>query len=109
MFRSILREEYSFKNINSCHFYNCEGENLTEAALILTKDGEIVYIESDADRPFDVLNIMKQYKIEKKLGQGGFGKVYKANHKDTGQTVAIKYIDITDSSKYESNLSNSCE
>lgn len=45
---------------------------------------------------------MDQYQKEQLLGQGGFGKVYKARHKETGQLVALKYIDLTDLCKFES-------
>jgi serine/threonine protein kinase len=31
------------------------------------------------------------------LGEGGFGKVYKAFHKKTKEVVAVKTIDISDS------------
>lgn len=30
------------------------------------------------------------------LGEGGFGRVYKGKNKETGDFVAIKYIDLTD-------------
>ena len=30
------------------------------------------------------------------LGQGGFGSVFKGKNKETGQYVAIKYIDLTE-------------
>ena len=33
---------------------------------------------------------MEKYKVESKLGSGAFGACYKAVHRDTGVTVAIK-------------------
>lgn len=33
---------------------------------------------------------MEKYKILERLGEGAFGKVYKALNKSTGETVAIK-------------------
>lgn len=33
------------------------------------------------------------------IGEGGFGKVYKAHHKKTKEVVAIKTIDISDYTK----------
>lgn len=32
------------------------------------------------------------YEIQEKIGQGGFGRIYKAVHSATGQYVAIKYL-----------------
>jgi len=32
------------------------------------------------------------YSIQEKIGQGGFGHIYKAKHSKTGQTVAIKFL-----------------
>ncbi len=30
------------------------------------------------------------------IGEGGFGKVFKATHKETGTPVAVKYMNISD-------------
>ena len=30
------------------------------------------------------------------IGEGGFGTVWRAKHKETGQLVAIKHIDLTE-------------
>lgn len=35
-----------------------------------------------------------QYQLLHKIGEGGFGKVFKATQKNTGQTVAIKFLAI---------------
>jgi TOMM system kinase/cyclase fusion protein len=34
----------------------------------------------------------EQYRLHEKIGQGGFGQVYKATQLNTGQTVAIKFL-----------------
>lgn len=39
---------------------------------------------------------MDKYKIERKLGEGGFGKVYLARHKAEGSLYVIKKLDVTD-------------
>jgi serine/threonine protein kinase len=93
--RDILKEEYSFRDIERSRFFNGEGNEITDETLLLTKNNDIIYIEQSQNKPFDYANILKQYKVLEKLGQGGFGKVYKAQHIATKQLVAIKYIDIT--------------
>jgi serine/threonine protein kinase len=35
------------------------------------------------------------------LGEGGFGKVMLGKHKEKGNEVAIKYMDISDNCKWE--------
>jgi serine/threonine protein kinase len=46
--------------------------------------------------PFDPSAVLDDYVIEKEIGEGGFGKVFKAAHKVTGEVVAMKYIDISE-------------
>lgn len=43
--------------------------------------------------------MLDDYNVEGEIGEGGFGKVFKATHKTTGEAVAIKYIDISDNCK----------
>ena len=43
--------------------------------------------------------MVDQYEREELLGEGGFGRVYKGRHKETGQVVALKYIDLSKQSK----------
>lgn len=40
--------------------------------------------------------MIDQYEKKEVLGEGGFGKVYKGINKETGQMVAIKYMDLSD-------------
>jgi serine/threonine protein kinase len=34
------------------------------------------------------------------LGEGGFGRVYRGRHKETGELVALKYIDLSAQCKH---------
>ena len=43
----------------------------------------------------------ESYEILQKLGQGGFGSVYKAQIKDTGQIIALKILEITNNKLLE--------
>ena len=37
----------------------------------------------------------EDYELKHKIGQGGFSSVFKAVHKKTNQTVAIKFLQLT--------------
>jgi serine/threonine protein kinase len=41
--------------------------------------------------------------MQEVIGVGGFGKVYRATHKQTGEEVAVKYMDITENCKHNPN------
>lgn len=45
---------------------------------------------------FDFKRYLKEFKIQSKLGQGGFGTVYLAQHFITKELVAIKKIPISE-------------
>jgi serine/threonine protein kinase len=47
-------------------------------------------------------NIKDEYFFEKKLGSGGYGAVYQAINKKSGQKVAVKAMQKTKISDYES-------
>jgi len=47
-------------------------------------------IGEDFDR-----NSSFEYEILEKLGQGGFGKVMLGKHRQTGEKVAIKYVNLS--------------
>jgi serine/threonine protein kinase len=78
-------------------FYLEEGTEITDDTLILLRNDDIIYLESHGN-PFDNGNLLAQYEVIEKIGQGGFGNVHKAKHRDNGKIVAIKYIDITECS-----------
>ena len=42
---------------------------------------------------FDQKSLFSEYKITKKLGEGGFGLVMLGVHKKTQKKVAIKFVD----------------
>ena len=77
-------------------YFDKDGREINNETIIFLKDNETIYIEPSLDKPFDFSTILMQYTIMEKLGQGGFGKVYKAQHKSSNEIIAIKYIDITD-------------
>lgn len=46
------------------------------------------FVHSKASRK----HMLDQYEILEKLGEGGFGQVFKAKHKIDGTTIAIKML-----------------
>eukprot|EP00826_Nyctotherus_ovalis_P012413 TRINITY_DN1327_c0_g1_i12.p1 TRINITY_DN1327_c0_g1~~TRINITY_DN1327_c0_g1_i12.p1 ORF type:complete len:332 (-),score=75.95 TRINITY_DN1327_c0_g1_i12:440-1435(-) len=75
--------------------YSHEGNELTGDSVVLLKDKDVVYFDTKGN-PFNKNNILSQYELIEELGRGGFGKVHKARHVETGEFVSIKFIDITD-------------
>lgn len=48
--------------------------------------------------------VNKTYRLLTKIGEGSFGKIFSAQHKDTGQKVAIKLVKAADAAMYENEL-----
>lgn len=62
-------------------------------------------LKRDPEQLFTVMN---------KLGQGSYGEVYKAMHKQSGTIVALKIITVQDDSEFndimkEINVMNACD
>lgn len=94
---TICENAEGVKISGSSKFYSETGNEILDDTLFLLKDKEIIYLDQHGN-PFDVNSILDQYEMQESLGQGGFGSVRKAKHRETGQIVAIKHIDITESS-----------
>ena len=58
-------------------------------------DNDILYVAPQGG-DFDHAAFLDDYKMEGAVGEGGFGTVYWAVHKETGDLVAVKYMDITE-------------
>jgi len=64
-------------------------------ALVCPHDGAALLPDeafSSADRPLEAGQMVGEYRVEGKLGEGGFGEVYGAVHPLIGKTVAIKVL-----------------
>lgn len=86
-------------------FFNVQGVEMSIEELDYINDGETLHISqgslssqlmtyafSTIGEDFDQLSSFSEYEIEKLLGQGGFGKVMLATHRETKEKVAIKII-----------------
>lgn len=54
--------------------------------------------------PFNNCAILDDYVVDKIIGEGGFGIVHLAQHKETKKQVAIKFMDITQARKLHANF-----
>ena len=69
-------------NETKAKLYSCEGVELTDGDLYFLNNKEVIYLDlKGAD--FNYNQILDQYEIIQKIGQGGFGSVYKVKHKLT--------------------------
>ena len=59
------------------------------------KAGDVFYIALDGEE-FNNCAILDEYEIGKVLGQGGFGQVLHAKHRETKKKFAIKFMDISE-------------
>ena len=75
-------------------FYLKDGTELDDYDLIFLKDEEELWF-SHKGEDFSYKQILSKYTTVSKLGQGGFGKVYLVEEKETNVKYAIKYIDIS--------------
>ena len=57
-------------------------------------DGCYLYFDAHGE-PFNGKRIIEQYEVICKLGQGGFGAVYKVRWKKDDTILAMKYINIS--------------
>ena len=94
-FIEVINEQSGLKLGTDIKFYSSGGNKLRDENLFLLKDNEIVYLEPYGNA-FDVNNILEEFTVIEPLGKGGFGSVHKAQNKENGMLVAIKYIDITE-------------
>ncbi len=78
--------------------YNRNGLEILDEDVQFIKDRDIFYVALDGEE-FNNCAILDEYEIGKIIGEGGFGKVYLAIHKDTKKKVAVKFMDISEQRK----------
>ena len=92
-FLTSLCNAFQLRTNKDCIIYSLFGIRIDNEDVQFVQDQDFLYLETKA-KPFDTRQIIDQYVIDKLLGEGGFGKVWRGKHKRTGQFVAIKYIDL---------------
>jgi serine/threonine protein kinase len=74
--------------------YSPQGILLPDDDVLYLRNGEMLYYDNKG-KNFDPRQVVDQYEKEALLGEGGFGRVYRGRHKETGELVALKYIDLS--------------
>lgn len=85
-----LKVKYSSKS----RLFDKEGIEIFEEDLVMLKNEDVIYIALKGE-DFDYSSVLSDYDQKDILGEGGFGKVYYATHRETGDNVAIKFMDIS--------------
>ena len=89
----LIKTQLRYKKTSNSRIYSQQGIQLHDDDVLYIRDGDTLYYDYKG-RDFDSTQIIDQYQKEDLLGQGGFGRVYRGRHKETGQLVALKYIDL---------------
>lgn len=79
---------------SSCRLFDKEGVELFEADLMMLNNDDVVYLAAKGE-DFNYSSVLGDYNLDKVLGEGGFGKVYLATNRETGENVAIKFMDVS--------------
>lgn len=102
-FLTSLCNAFQLRTNKDCIIYSLFGIRIDNEDVQFVQDQDFLYLETKA-KPFDTRQIIDQYVIDKLLGEGGFGKVWRGKHKRTGQFVAIKYIDLQENLKQANKI-----
>ena len=84
----ISRKRESFKEIKKSlgypfmRLFNSEGAEYFEEDLEFVKNKTVLYASNGED--FDPASSFGEFEMTKKLGEGGFGQVWLAEHRQTG-------------------------
>lgn len=80
---------------NKAKIFNKDGVLLLEDDFKLIAANDILYLAMKGE-DFNYCAILDDYEMGRVLGVGGFGKVLLGKHRDTKQSVAIKFQDVGD-------------
>jgi serine/threonine protein kinase len=92
-FKNLLDEEWKQKRgaYKIFKLYSKEGVEILEQDLIFIRPKDVIYLDL-CSNDFNYGQILDQFKVLEKIGQGGFGSVYRIREKHSGKFYAMKTI-----------------
>ena len=92
-FKYLLDEDWEPKPecLKQIKIYSKEGVEIQEQDLFFIRPKDTLYIDLNKNE-FNYGQILDQFEILEKIGQGGFGWVYRIKEKETGKIYAMKTI-----------------
>ena len=89
----LLKKNFStLENCRAVNLYNDKGILITEDAdLFYLQEKKILFFTKNNEE-FNTYNLIRMFTFIKKLGEGGFGKVYLVKQKMTNTKYAIKFL-----------------
>jgi len=93
LFKILLDSDWEPKesSIEKFKLYSKEGVEIQQQDLLFIRPQDVLYIDLDNNQ-FNYGQILDQFEILEKIGQGGFGSVYKIKEKHTLKIYAMKTI-----------------
>jgi hypothetical protein len=92
----IKKHMKTSKTYPSARLYSSNGVELHNDEILFLKRGDTLYLARHGEA-FNFQQVMDRYEKVKKLGQGGFGKVYLMKDKEQEDFYcAMKFINLSD-------------
>ncbi|CAI2385790.1 unnamed protein product [Moneuplotes crassus] len=93
LFKMALDKDWlpSPDHLHRFRIFSQEGIEIQEEDLFYIRSKDVLYLELNKN-DFNYGQILDQFRILQKIGQGGFGSVYKVEDRHSGQVYAMKTI-----------------
>lgn len=88
-----IEKDPSVFEYSNARLYSQEGIQLNDSDLYFLNNYGTLYLDIHG-KPFNYQQILHQYKMGKKLGEGSFGVVYKIVEKLTDKPYAMKVVEV---------------
>ena len=94
----LIHGQLHYKRTSETKLYTLKGMVIQDDDLGYLCHGDIIYYDHNGSG-FDSSSQVDSYKKLELLGKGGFGSVWKGKHRQNGNVVAIKYMNLSEYSK----------